>query len=319
MPSDRPLRIGTRASKLARWQSEWVAAELTRLGAQVEIVEITTRGDVEQLGPVAGIGVQGVFTKEIQAAVLAGEVDIAVHSLKDLPTEQVSGLVLAATPPRENVADALVTNAASSLGELPAGARIGTGSLRRRAQVLHLRPDLHVAGIRGNVDTRLRKLDAGEYDAIILAAAGLTRLGWASRIADYLEPPRMLPAPGQGSLALECRADDLATQAIVGQLNDPDTRIGIVAERTILAALHGGCSAPIAAWGRVDGELLRVDGLVASLDGREVLRASTLVKLSAATSSNAAGLAAAELAGHDVAATLRSLGAEAIILAARQG
>jgi len=319
MPSDRPLRIGTRASKLARWQSDWVAAELTRLGSRVEIVEITTRGDVEQLGPVAGIGVQGVFTKEIQAAVLAGEVDLAVHSLKDLPTEQVSGLVLAATPPRENVADALVTNAASSLGELPAGARIGTGSLRRRAQVLHLRPDLLVAGIRGNVDTRLRKLDDGEFDAIILAAAGLTRLGWASRIAEHLEPPRMLPAPGQGSLALECRADDLATQAIVGQLNDPATRLGIVAERTVLAALHGGCSAPIAAWGRLDGDLLRVDGLVASLDGREVLRASTLVELAAEADDNAARLAAAEQAGHDVAATLRSLGAEAIILAARQG
>lgn len=316
MPLDRPLRIGTRASKLARWQSDWVAAELTKLGAQVEIVEITTRGDVEQLGPVAGIGVQGVFTKEIQAAVLAGDVDLAVHSLKDLPTEQVSGLVLAATPPRENVADALVTNAAPSLAELPPGSRIGTGSLRRRAQVLHLRPDLHVAGIRGNVDTRLRKLDEGEFDAIILAAAGLTRLGWASRITEYLEPPRMLPAPGQGSLALECRVDDLAAQAIVGLLNDPATRLGIVAERSVLAALHGGCSAPIAAWGRVDGDLLRVDGLVASLDGREVLRSSLMATLpqdaSAATNeAEAAGLAAAD--------ELRQLGAEAIILAAKQG
>lgn len=317
MPLDRPLRIGTRASKLARWQSDWVAAELTRLGARVEIVEITTRGDVEQLGPVAGIGVQGVFTKEIQAAVLAGEVDIAVHSLKDLPTEQVRGLVLAATPPRENVADALVTNAASSLGELPAGARIGTGSLRRRAQILRLRPDLHVAGIRGNVDTRLRKLDDGEFDAIILAAAGLTRLGWASRIAEYLEPPRMLPAPGQGSLALECRVDDLATQAVVGQLNNPDTRIGIVAERTILAALHGGCSAPIAAWGRVDGELLRVDGLVASLDGREVLHSSIIANLP--TQDASAAISEARAAGLAAAEELRKLGAEAIILAAKQG
>lgn len=317
MPSDRPLRIGTRASKLARWQSDWVAAELTKLGAQVEIVEITTRGDVEQLGPVADIGVQGVFTKEIQAAVLAGEVDLAVHSLKDLPTEQVSGLVLAATPPREDVADALVTNAAPSLAELPPGSRIGTGSLRRRAQVLHLRPDLYVAGIRGNVDTRIRKLDAGEYDAIVLAAAGLTRLGWASRITEYLEPPHMLPAPGQGSLALECRADDLATQAVVGQLNDPDTRIGIVAERTILAALHGGCSAPIAAWGRVDGELLRVDGLVASLDGREVLLSSIIANLPTQDASAAIGEARA--AGLAAAEELRKLGAEAIILAAKQG
>lgn len=317
MPSDRPLRIGTRASKLARWQSDWVAAELAKLGAQVEIVEITTRGDIEQLGPVAGIGVQGVFTKEIQAAVLVGDVDLAVHSLKDLPTEQVGGLFLAATPPRENVADALVTNIAPSLAELPPGSRIGTGSLRRRAQILHLRPDLHVAGIRGNVDTRLRKLDEGEYDAIVLAAAGLTRLGWAPRIAEFLEPPRMLPAPGQGSLALECRVDDRDTQAIVGQLNDPATRLGIVAERAVLAALHGGCSAPIAAWGRVDGDLLRVDGLVASLDGREVLRSSIVATL--ATQDAGAAIREAQAAGLAAAEDLRKLGAEAIILAAKQG
>lgn len=317
MSAPRPLRIGTRASKLARWQSDWVAAELTKLGAQVEIVEITTRGDVEQLGPVGSIGTQGVFTKEIQAAVLSGDVDLAVHSLKDLPTEQVAGLVLAATPPRENVADALVTNIATSLAELPAGARVGTGSLRRRAQILHLRPDLHVAGIRGNVDTRLRKLDDGEFDAIILAAAGLTRLGLAGRITELLEAPRMLPAPGQGSLALECRADDVATLEIVGRLNDPATRLGIVAERAVLAALHGGCSAPIAAWGRVEGRLLLVDGLVASLDGREVRRSSIVADLTAIESS--AALLAAEQAGVTVAEELQNLGAEAIILAARQG
>ena len=317
MSAPRPLRIGTRASKLARWQSDWVAAELTKLGAQVEIVEITTRGDVEQLGPVGSIGTQGVFTKEIQAAVLSGDVDLAVHSLKDLPTEQVAGLVLAATPPRENVADALVTNIATSLAELPAGARVGTGSLRRRAQILHLRPALHVAGIRGNVDTRLRKLDDGEFDAIILAAAGLTRLGLAGRITELLEAPRMLPAPGQGSLALECRADDVATLEIVGRLNDPATRLGIVAERAVLAALHGGCSAPIAAWGRVEGRLLLVDGLVASLDGREVRRSSIVADLTAIESS--AALLAAEQAGVTVAEELQNLGAEAIILAARQG
>lgn len=317
MSAPRPLRIGTRASKLARWQSDWVAAELTKLGAQVEIVEITTRGDVEQLGPVGSIGTQGVFTKEIQSAVLSGDVDLAVHSLKDLPTGQVAGLVLAATPPREDVADALVTNMAASLAELPAGARIGTGSLRRRAQILHLRPDLHVAGIRGNVDTRLRKLDDGEFDAIILAAAGLTRLGWAARITQYLEPPQMLPAPGQGSLALECRADDLATHEIVGRLNDPATRLGIVAERAVLAALHGGCSAPIAAWGRLDGALLQIDGLVASLDGREVVRSSLTVDVPVQDASAAVRLA--EEAGHAVADELRQLGAEEIILAARQG
>lgn len=318
MPRVQSIRIGTRASKLARWQSDWVAGELAKLGAQVEIVEITTRGDVEQLGPVAGIGVQGVFTKEIQAAVLSGDVDLAVHSLKDLPTEQVSGLILAATPPRENVADALVTNAADSLDALPAGARVGTGSLRRRAQILHLRPDLHVAGIRGNVDTRLRKLDEGEYDAIVLAAAGLTRLGWAARICEYLAPPRMLPAPGQGSLALECRADDHATHAIVSQLNDLPTRLGILAERGVLASLHGGCSAPIAAWGRIVDGLLRVDGLVASLDGREVLRGAAAAPLAELGEGDDL-LTAAEALGREVAGSLRAMGAEAIILAARQG
>ncbi|QDT72293.1 hydroxymethylbilane synthase [Lacipirellula limnantheis] len=317
MPLDRPLRIGTRASKLARWQSDWVAAELSRLGAAVEIVEITTRGDVEQLGPVGSIGTQGVFTKEIQAALLAGQVDLAVHSLKDLPTEQVAGLVLAATPPRESVADALVARSAASLADLPPGARVGTGSLRRRAQLLHLRPDLHVAGIRGNVDTRLRKLDDGEFDAIVLAAAGLTRLGWAARITDRLEPPRMLPAPGQGSLALECRADDLPTLEMVAHLNDPLTRLGVVAERAVLAALHGGCSAPIAAWGRVDRQTLRIDGLVASLDGREVVRSAIVAELPAGEPGDA--VAAAEQAGLAVADELRMLGAEAIILAAKQG
>ena len=316
MPSDRPLRIGTRASKLARWQSDWVAAELRRLGAVVEIVEITTRGDVEQLGPVASIGTQGVFTKEIQAAVLGGDVDLAVHSLKDLPTEQASGLALAATPPRETVADALVSNGAESLAELPAGARVGTGSLRRRAQLLHLRPDLHVAGIRGNVDTRLRKLDEGEFDAIVLAAAGLTRLGLAHRITETLEPLRMLPAPGQGSLALECRADDAATTALIRQLDDLQTRVGVIAERALLAALHGGCSAPIAAWGRIDGALLRVDALVASIDGREVLRSSIVAEVPAAADG---AIRAAHDAGLAAAEELRILGAEPIILAARQG
>jgi hydroxymethylbilane synthase len=317
MPFDRPLRIGTRASKLARWQSDWVASELRKLGVDVEIVEITTRGDVEQLGPVASIGAQGVFTKEIQAAVLGGVVDLAVHSLKDLPTEQAHGLILAATPPREQMADAFVAREAASLAELPAGARVGTGSQRRRAQLLHLRPDLHVAGIRGNVDTRLRKLDEGEFDAIILAAAGLTRLGLAERVTEYLEPPRMLPAPGQGALALECRADDDETRRLVGKLDDLATRLGVVAERALLAALHGGCSAPIAAWGRREGDLLKVDGLVASLDGREVLRTAMIAELPSGDGDRA--LRFATETGQAAAEELRSLGAEPLILAARQG
>jgi hydroxymethylbilane synthase len=311
MALGRPLRIGTRGSKLARWQSDWVAAELGKLGVAVEIVEIATQGDVRQHGSVASLGIQGLFTKEIQAAVLDGRVDLAVHSLKDLPTQQVAGLALAATPPREDPADALVTNISNSLEKLPRGARVGTGSLRRRAQLLHLRPDLEVHGIRGNVDTRLRKLDDGEYDAIVLAAAGLRRLGWNDRIAALLAPPQMLPAPGQGSLGIECREDDEETLSLLrDNLNDGSTRLGVLAERTILAALHGGCSAPIAAWGRVERGLLIVDGLVADIDGRTVLRSSESAEVRSS-------MAVAEELGSRVADTLLQQGAAKLIEAAR--
>jgi len=316
MSPERCFRIGTRGSKLARWQSDWVAAELKARGARVELVEITTHGDVQQ-GPLATLDIQGVFTKEIQAAVLSGEVDLAVHSLKDLPTQEVAGLKLAATPPREHPADALVTNAADSLDQLREGARVGTGSLRRRAQLLHLRHDLEIIGIRGNVDTRLRKLDEGQYDAIILAAAGLRRLGWADRIRALLEPPQMLPAPGQGALAVECRADDAEGIALVGALNDPATRLGVTAERVVLAALHGGCSAPIAAWGRVVGRQLLADGLVADVDGRHVLRVSAAIDLPQPASDRAVLLLAEEL-GQRVAEDLLAQGAAALIETARQ-
>jgi hydroxymethylbilane synthase len=315
MALDRPLRIGTRGSKLARWQSDWVAGELRKLGAEVEIVEIATQGDVQQQGSVASLGIQGLFTKEIQAAVLSGQVDIAVHSLKDLPTQQVAGLKLAATPPREHPADALVTNVADSLQGLPREARVGTGSLRRRAQLLHLRPDLNVSGIRGNVDTRLRKLDEGEYDAIVLAAAGLRRLGWSDRIMALLEPPQMLPAPGQGSLAIECRIDDAATLKLVERLDDLPTRLGVTAERVVLAELHGGCSAPIAAWGRVDGGNLRLDGLVADVDGRRVLLAHAAADVPPSSSP----LRIAEELGSCVADDLLRQGAAVLIETARQG
>jgi hydroxymethylbilane synthase len=316
MPPERVLRIGTRASKLARWQSDWTAAQLEALGAAVEIVEIATRGDVEQQGSVASLGVQGLFTKEIQTALLAGEVDLAVHSMKDLPTEQVAGLTLAAAPSREDVADALVTRGQpQALEQLPVGARVGTGSLRRRAQLLHLRPDLQVLGIRGNVDTRLRKLDAGEYDAIVLAVAGLSRLGLAGRIAQRLEPPHMLPAPGQGALAIECRADDAVAISVVSQLDDPVCRLATTAERVVLAALHGGCSAPVAAWGRIDGDQLLVDALVADVQGREVLRASGSGSIA---KGEGAGLAVAERLGRVVAENLLAQGAARLVEAARQ-
>ncbi len=317
MSSDRTLRIGTRGSKLARWQSDWVAAQLAARGAKVEIVEVATQGDLQQRGPVASLGLQGVFTKEIQTAVLQGDVDLAVHSLKDLPTQPTPGLVLAATPPREDSSDALVASGVDLLDHLPQGARVGTGSLRRRAQLLHLRPDLRILDIRGNVDTRLRKLDEGEYDAIVLAAAGLIRLGLASRICERLAPPRMLPAPGQGALAIECRADDAESRELTAHLNDPQTRVCVLAERALLAALHGGCSAPIAAWGQVAGQQLLLDALVADVDGEQVLRASGFTE-SAVTLSDSAAAKMAEDLGRRVADDLLAQGAQALIDSARQ-
>lgn len=302
MAQARTLRIGTRGSKLARWQSDWVAEQLRAAGVAVDIVEITTRGDLQQAGPVAAIGGTGVFTKEIQAALLEGTVDVAVHSLKDLPTMQAAGLTLAATPPRENPADALIARNGETLASLAPNSRIGTGSQRRRAQLLALRPDLAMLDIRGNVDTRLRKLDEGDYDAIVLAAAGLTRLGWADRITELLAPPRLLPAPGQGSLGIECRSDDHAAFEVLAALDDPITRAAVVAERSLLAVLEGGCSAPVAAWGRVSDGELRLDGLVASLDGQHVLRAS-----GAAQAADAAEL------GARIAGGLLQQGAAAIV------
>ncbi len=300
------IRIATRGSKLALWQSNWVASQLRRLGTDVELVEVTTRGDVQQSGPISAVGSQGVFTKEVQATVLSGEADVAVHSLKDLPTEQVDGLMLGAVPQREAIADALVSTQASSLHHLPPGARVGTGSLRRQAQLKHLRPDLQLVGIRGNVDTRLRKLDDGEYDAIVLAAAGLRRLALEARITELLEPPQMLPAVGQGALGIECRADDQPTVDLLAQLDHDDTHRATQAERTMLSRLHGGCSAPVGAWGRVEDGTLYLDGLVANLAGTQVLRASDQ-----GVSSSAAQI------GHQVAQQLLDQGAAEIIAQAR--
>ncbi len=300
------IRIGTRGSKLAQWQANWVADQLRQHGAIVELIEITTSGDIQQTGPIAAVGLQGVFTKEVQAAVLAGEADIAVHSLKDLPTEQVAGLALGAVPERENVADALITNQAPSLAALQPDARIGTGSLRRQSQLKHLRPDLNVVGIRGNVDTRLRKLDDGEYDAILLAAAGLRRLGWADRITQLLEPPQMLPAVGQGALGIECRADDQRVLELLAPLNHHETHQATIAERAMLALLHGGCSVPVGGWGRIENGKLALDGLVAKVDGTQVLKATATGEL-----------ADAEQIGQQVAEQLLAQGAAEIIAAVR--
>lgn len=233
----------------------------------VELVPITTTGDREQRGPIGSLGSQGVFTKEIQRALLEDRIDLAVHSLKDLPTEPVDGLGLAAVPERETVRDALICRDATSLTDLPEGARVGSGSKRRQSQLLHYRPDLKMVDIRGNVDTRLAKLDEGQYDAIVLAEAGLKRLGLADRITELIPSDIMLPAVGQGALGLETRSDDTAAQAALAPINHPRTHAAVIAERSMLAALHGGCLAPIAAWGRFEEDNLTLTGRVLSADG----------------------------------------------------
>ncbi|MCE9548051.1 MAG: hydroxymethylbilane synthase [Planctomycetia bacterium] len=283
MAAPASLRLGTRGSALARWQADWVSGELSRLGHTVTLVPIVTAGDREQGQPIQTLPGIGAFTKEIQRALLDGRIDLAVHSLKDLPTETVAGLALAAVPERESVADVLLSRDGQILDMLPAGARVGTGSLRRRTQLLHLRPDLSMHDIRGNVDTRLRKLDEGEFDAIILAEAGLKRLGLANRITQVLAQSKMLPAVGQGALAIETRADDVAAQAAVAPLEHPACRAAVVAERSLLAALDGGCLAPVGAWGRLNnaGQLL-LDAVVLSADGTRRLFAAGQDNASAA-------------------------------------
>ncbi len=298
------VRLGTRSSPLARWQAEWVAARLAALGVTVEMIHITTQGDVKT-GPLGQIGGQGLFTKEIQRALLDNEIDLAVHSLKDLPTADVPGLSIAAVPQRESVSDVLV-GPFRALDELPAGAKIGTGSLRRRAQLLHQRPDLQLLEIRGNVDTRLRKLDAGEYDAIVLAQAGLSRLGLADRITYVIPPQVMLPAVGQGALGLETRADDAATQEILQPLSDPATMAAVTAERKLLQALRAGCLAPVGAWARMQNHELRMEAVVLHPEGTARLAAA-----GTAAAPNAAAL------GQQVADELLSKGAAELIAAAR--
>ncbi len=262
------IRLGARGSKLSRTQATWVADALRAEGAVVELVWIETQGDVRG-EPLQQIGGQGLFTKEIQRALLDGRADLAVHSLKDLPTAVAPGLCLAATPAREQVRDVLLVrdNSIGAWGDLPQGALIGTGSARRQAQLLHRRPDLQVREIRGNVETRLRKLDAGDYDAIVLAEAGLRRLGVRRSRLD-LPVEWMLPAIGQGALGLECRAGDDQVLPWLEKVNDIETLASVTAERALLAELEGGCLAPVAAWVRRHGQDMVLDAAVLSSDGR---------------------------------------------------
>ncbi len=312
MPATLSVRLGTRSSALAQWQANWVSRQLQNSGVVVEIVPIRTEGDVNT-APLGEIGGQGVFTKAIQRALLANEIDLAVHSLKDLPTEPIAGLRLAASPRRESPADAFVCNTCEELLSLPKGAKIGTGSARRRAQLLHVRPDFDVAEIRGNVDTRLKKLDDGEYDALILAESGLRRLELNDRIKQVLPFGLMLPAVGQGALGLEIRENDAAAAKALAPLNHAETLAAVTAERAMLRTLRGGCMAPVGVWGRLeDGNKLALEGVVLSQDGRQRIAAKSTAAVSEAES-----LGVAESLGIDVAQQLLSQGAEALINAAR--
>jgi hydroxymethylbilane synthase len=276
------IRIGTRASRLARWQADWVADRLRGLhpGLDVELIEIKTQGDRDRNTPLAAMAGSGtgLFTKEIQRAVGDGSVDVAVHSLKDLPTQGPAGLVLAAVPQREDVADALIAPRHRTLDALLPGAKVGTSSPRRRAQLLYRRPDLEVVTLRGNVETRLNQALDGLLDAVVLAWAGLHRLGLDGHVTDRLEPPEFLPAVGQGALGIECRRDDADVLAFLQVLDDPATHRAVRAERAALAELEGGCIIPMAAWARdIDdqgppdgsGPALAIDAVVLDPDGRE--------------------------------------------------
>uniref|UniRef100_Q022E4 Porphobilinogen deaminase n=1 Tax=Solibacter usitatus (strain Ellin6076) TaxID=234267 RepID=Q022E4_SOLUE len=260
------LVIASRGSQLALWQAHWVEAQLQAAGHECRIEIIKTTGDKITDVPLAKVGTKGLFTKEIEEALLDGRAQLAVHSLKDLPTELPEGLVLGAVPKREDPRDAVI---GKTLAELPLGAKVGTSSLRRSAQLKRLRPDLVVESIRGNLDTRLRKLDEGQYDAILLAAAGMKRLGWGARIAEILPPDLMCPAVGQGALAIETRAGFV----LPAVLNHADTHTAVLAERGLLGALGGGCQVPIGAHATVAGGRVRLLGLVAAPDGSEIVRA----------------------------------------------
>jgi len=291
------LTIGSRGSQLALWQAHWIQARLGHLGEESRIEIIRTTGDkitdvaLSQVG--AQVGTKGLFTKEIEEALLAGAIDLAVHSLKDMPTELPEGLTLAAIPEREDPRDALIGRA---LEDLPKGARVGTGSLRRSAQLRALRPDLKIEDIRGNVDTRLRKLDEGRYDAIVLASAGLRRLGLENRITELFDPTIMCPAVGQGALAIETRDDNGVGFQIAARLEHPESRARVTAERAVLAALGGGCQAPMGAHAYIAGETLYMVARIISPDGAQMIRQATYGPIA-----NAAALGH-ELAGHLLAA-----------------
>ena len=273
--SDRPVLIATRKSPLAMWQAEHVAAALQRAhpGLRVELLGMSTQGDRVLDTPLAKIGGKGLFVKELEQGMLDGRADIAVHSMKDVPVDFPEGLHLPVIMRREDPRDAFVSNHFDGLDALPRGARVGTSSLRRQCQLSASRPDLAILPLRGNVNTRLRKLDEGEYDAIILASAGLIRLGFESRIRAFIEPEQSLPAIGQGAVGIECRVDDERVNALLAPLNDAPTAVCVRAERAMNHRLMGGCQVPIAGYATLAGDELHMRGLVGEPDGSAIVRA----------------------------------------------
>ena len=266
------LRIGTRGSHLALTQTQWVARQLIEKGVDVTIHEIKTTGDKILDVPLAKVGGKGLFIKEIEDALLQGQIDIAVHSMKDMPTEIPFGAVIGAIPKREDPRDVLIARCGTSFSNLPFGSKVGTSSLRRQAQLKRVRPDLVFLPLRGNLNTRIRKLSEGEVDAVILAAAGLHRIGWQERITEYLPFDICLPAIGQGVLAIECRENDSVVLGQIAFLNDSETACEIATERAFLTRLEGGCQTPIAGFAKKINGMIQLEGLVANLSGTEIIR-----------------------------------------------
>jgi hydroxymethylbilane synthase len=300
------IRIATRKSPLAMWQAEHVAAELRRIhpGLEVEVLGMSTQGDKILDTPLAKIGGKGLFVKELEQGMLAGSADIAVHSMKDVPVELPEGLHLPVIMQREDPRDAFVSNNFKDLDELPQGACVGTSSLRRQCQLGERRPDLKIAPLRGNVNTRLRKLDEGEFDAIILASAGLKRLGFSERITSYIDAGQSLPAIGQGAIGIECRSDDERVNTLIAPLHHGETAACVRAERAMNHRLMGGCQVPIGGFAVLEGERLHLRGLVGEPDGSRIIRAETT-----------GPMGDAERLGIELAEELLAMGAEPILKA----
>jgi hydroxymethylbilane synthase len=302
------LRIGTRGSALARWQAEFVRAGLARHGVAAELVIIRTSGDRDRQSSLRVIGGQGVFTKELEDALLEERIDLAVHSMKDVPTTFPTGLEIAAICEREDVRDALISRGGLKLDQLPSGARVGTSSLRRQAQLRHYRSDFEMVDMRGNVDTRLAKLTQGDYDAIVLAKAGLDRLGKVEQISEILPPEICLPAAGQGAVGIETRKQEESIAAAMRKLNHRPSQTAVEAERAVLAGLESGCQVPIGVWARAESGNLMIDACVLSADGTESIRESRR-----GPSENGTEL------GRSVAAALLERGADRLLQLAGRG